>query len=353
MASEKSKPIFVSHAAADRAIADKVVDLLNTAMGIAVVENVFCTSLEGLGIPAGKDFKQFIKEQIMSPKIVVLLISRNYLASPFCLAEAGASWALSLQLVPFLVPPVKFDDMKAVLAGIHALRIEDPSDWNEALEIFKKEMAIDPKIARWERKRDEHLMAISHLVREQKFPPVISYDKYLATEAKLADANSEIVALEGDLVRQKELYTKLRETKDQRAVASMEFESLPELDQFRGLVKSAVAEIDKLDDVVVEALYCHFCNKYAYSSGALDGSTTEEISRAIERELLRDMDEQGVAVNEESPKIGRAIGSLDSLRLFVDEVTDGFRETYRDKYDENPSFTSRAFWEKHLKLSVI
>src|SRR5438270_6014278 len=61
-ASNNSKPIFISHAATDKAIADRVVDLLNTAMGIDVQNDVFCTSLEGLKIPPGKDFKDFVKD---------------------------------------------------------------------------------------------------------------------------------------------------------------------------------------------------------------------------------------------------------------------------------------------------
>src|SRR5690349_5879628 len=123
MPETKSKAIFVSHAATDSAIADKVVDLLATAMGINVQKDVTCTSLEGLKIPAGMDFKQFIKEQIQEPKIVLLLISKNYFASQFCLAELGASWAMSHRIIPFLVPPCKSDDMKAVLSGIQALKI--------------------------------------------------------------------------------------------------------------------------------------------------------------------------------------------------------------------------------------
>jgi hypothetical protein len=88
--SPRSKSIFVSHAVADKEVADCVVDLLDTAMGIDVLKNVFCASPEGIKIPAGSDFKQFIKEQIQEPQIVLLLISQNYFASQFCLAELGA-----------------------------------------------------------------------------------------------------------------------------------------------------------------------------------------------------------------------------------------------------------------------
>src|SRR5947207_2675047 len=125
MPRNRSKAVFVSHAACDKAIADKVVDLLNTGMGIDVQNDVFCTSLEGLKIPAGEDFKNFIKVQIQEPKIVLLLIAQNYLASQFCLAELGASWAMSHRVIPILIPPIRFEDMKAVLSNVQSLAIDD------------------------------------------------------------------------------------------------------------------------------------------------------------------------------------------------------------------------------------
>ncbi len=210
----KSRPIFVSHAATDKAIAEKVVDLLNTGVAIDVQKDVFCTSLEGLKIPPGSDFKQFIKDQIQEPKLVLLLISQNYLASQFCLAEVGASWAMSHRIIPILVPPIVFSDMKAVLAGVNATRIDDPSDWNEALAIFKEVLGIDPNINRWERKRDEHIALIKGLLPQQPAPPVIPFSKFQELETQLADANAEIHELEVNNARCNETLEEIKALKD-------------------------------------------------------------------------------------------------------------------------------------------
>ncbi len=224
MPESKSKAIFVSHAATDKDIADKVVDLLNTAMGIDVQNDVFCTSLEGLKIPAGMDFKQFIKEQIQEPQIVLLLISQNYLASQFCLAEVGASWAMSHRIIPFLIPPAKFDDMKAVLSGIHALKIEDPADWNEALAIFKAVLGIDPNPNRWERKRDEKIGEIAALFPKQPLPSIVPAHKYEELQAKLKGANDEISELEKENQTLEKILKEVKKLKDAKAVAQVELE---------------------------------------------------------------------------------------------------------------------------------
>lgn len=80
-------------------------------MGIDVHNDVFFSSLEGIKIPPGEDFKRFIKEQIQQPDMVLPIISQNYLASQFCLAELGASWAMSHRVIPFLVAPITYADM--------------------------------------------------------------------------------------------------------------------------------------------------------------------------------------------------------------------------------------------------
>ncbi|NCS74765.1 MAG: toll/interleukin-1 receptor domain-containing protein, partial [Deltaproteobacteria bacterium] len=89
-----SKPVFISHAAANRELADALVDMLETGIGITDTD-VFCSSLEGMGIPSGVNFVDFVRGQISSPRAVVLLLSQDYLASQFCLCELGASWALT------------------------------------------------------------------------------------------------------------------------------------------------------------------------------------------------------------------------------------------------------------------
>ncbi len=113
----ESKIIFISHAAANKDIADKLVDLLGMGIGISDSE-IFCSSLEGLGVPSGTNFVEFIRQQIKEPKVVILLLTVDYFSSQFCLCELGAAWVLSHNIIPLLVKPLEFRDMKAVLVGI-------------------------------------------------------------------------------------------------------------------------------------------------------------------------------------------------------------------------------------------
>lgn len=112
--------IFISHSKKDKTLADCLVDLIETGIGISA-QDIFCTSLEGLGIPAGVNFVDFIKEKIQNPELVILLLTRNYFYSQFCLCELGVVWILGHKIIPLLTPPLDYSDVNDILKNIQIL----------------------------------------------------------------------------------------------------------------------------------------------------------------------------------------------------------------------------------------
>jgi len=47
--------VFISHSVKDKELANAMVDLLQTGIGINT-NDIFCSSVEGLGIPGGANF---------------------------------------------------------------------------------------------------------------------------------------------------------------------------------------------------------------------------------------------------------------------------------------------------------
>jgi TIR domain len=98
------RKIFISHSSKDKELADSIQMLIETGIGLPHNE-VFCTSLDGLGIPVGvPDFKEYIRKEMQDCDTVVALISRNYYDSPFCMCELGAVWVQAKNFFPILVP---------------------------------------------------------------------------------------------------------------------------------------------------------------------------------------------------------------------------------------------------------
>lgn len=152
-----SKSIFISHAEKDKALAELLVNLIEDGIGVPEQE-IFCSSLNGYGIPTGKNFIDYIKSQIDVPKVVIFLLTNNYYNSYFCLCEMGAAWVKSHQLFPILVPPLDYKDLEAVLTGTQAAKIDDKNKYIELRDLLKQKINFIAKTdAKWERKREEFL----------------------------------------------------------------------------------------------------------------------------------------------------------------------------------------------------
>lgn len=106
--------IFISHAVADKELVDAFVDFLQTGCGVSH-EDIFCSSLEGMTIPEGSSFVQFMEETLRGADFVIMIITPSYYESIFCVCELGATWILQHNNFPLLVPPLDWSDFKAVL----------------------------------------------------------------------------------------------------------------------------------------------------------------------------------------------------------------------------------------------
>lgn len=344
-----SKKIFISHAAIDKDLVDKIVECLSVGAGIDVHNDVFCSSLEGIGIPPGEDFKHFIKDQIQEPELVILIISQNYLASPFCLAELGASWAMSHHMIPLLVPPVTYADLKAVLSNVTALMIEDASAWNEALEMLKRILHIAPRINLWERKRDTMITAIKILLRKQKQPPTVPIKQWNESEAKLKEANGEIIELEEEIRRLKRILEETQKLKNEKQAAEIVLKHLPAAVAFQQFVDEAAKVLESLPHVVRNALYYHFRGQpLAAPTGGMSDREEQwaQIREAVENDYLFE-DDGPVTINEKEPKVRDALYALQALDAFIRDNSQ-LKGAYEAQYGHQLSFTSKQFWDKHL-----
>jgi hypothetical protein len=150
---DSSPKVFISHAVADKKLVDALVDLLQVGCDLST-QQIFASSIDGLGIPAGQPFVEHIKGQLMDAASVVEVITPSYWASPFCMCELGGQWALDLDAYPLIVPPQNFADLKAVLNIRQAAMIDRPEDLDDLRDRVKDRLGANVSTARWNAKRD-------------------------------------------------------------------------------------------------------------------------------------------------------------------------------------------------------
>ena len=98
------KRIFLSHASADKALADL---LRNTLVLCGVAEGrIFYSSSRGTGIPSGEDVGTYLRRSLQDAGLVIELLSKTFLVRPMCLMELGGAWTLETPTYPIVVPPL-------------------------------------------------------------------------------------------------------------------------------------------------------------------------------------------------------------------------------------------------------
>jgi hypothetical protein len=91
--------LFLSHAVADRHLVDALIKLLEGGIGLTP-DQIFCTSFDEQGIPAGSNFSAYMREELVKKaKTVLALVTPQYYASAFSLCETGAAWASDKQTI--------------------------------------------------------------------------------------------------------------------------------------------------------------------------------------------------------------------------------------------------------------
>ena len=79
-----SKRVFISHAVKDKEFVKEFVNYLRLAANLTT-DDIFCCSFEEMGIKSGKYFVDFIKDELKNSKVVISVITPNYLNSEFSL----------------------------------------------------------------------------------------------------------------------------------------------------------------------------------------------------------------------------------------------------------------------------
>jgi len=108
---DHAKKIFISHSSKDKDVIEKFTDyILQLGIGLSH-EDIFCTSIEEMGIKNGEDIRNHIRENVQTADFSFLMISKNYKQSEICLNEMGAVWATENRVRYYLLPDVDFNEI--------------------------------------------------------------------------------------------------------------------------------------------------------------------------------------------------------------------------------------------------
>jgi hypothetical protein len=147
------KRIFLSHASADKALADL---LRNTLVLGGVAEGrIFYSSGRGTGIPSGEDVGTYLRRSLRDAGLVIELLSETFLTRPMCLMELGGAWTLGTPTYPIVVPPLTRGEAARqignVQMGVLGTDAEIGDIFDELHDRLAQDLGIQSNLTAWNR----------------------------------------------------------------------------------------------------------------------------------------------------------------------------------------------------------
>jgi hypothetical protein len=343
--------IFISHAEKDKELVDAFVDLLVTGIEINS-SNFFASSLEGLGIPTGYKFVDFIEQELEDPDLVIMIITPSYYKSAFCLCELGASWILSHSIFPILVPEYEYEDLKAVLKGVQAAKINDKSKLNELRDIIIDLLNIENiNTARWEAKRNQFLDKLPDIIDNLFVPKEISLDEYSKLEDKYRQSQEALKELYEENDNLKEQIKELKSCKDKEQVNDIIRNHSDDWELFIELTKNLKEKIRELPRIVREAFYYYVSDRQFIIEG-WEQDKWRDIRLEEEKDYLITNEENNIVkVNINDPKIKKVKICYDELDYFLEsEAKEKVYNIFEEKNHFNLKLSTRRFWTDFLDV---
>ena len=345
--------IFISHATTDSVLVKPFVELLQTGFQ-ELQPKIFCTSVEGFGIPRGKNFIKYIDDQMQNTNYVIMLITPAYYESPFCLCEMGATWALRHNIYPLIVPPLKYEDMKAVISGIQAGYINDQRTLDEMRDQIESLGIGRGTTGRWNSQRDVFIETFSGIIDQLPAPTVVTFQKHEETLEAYKSARQTIIE-QTNIIR--ELNTKisrLESLKDREEVEIVRREFSTEQEKVDQIIAGIKETLDQLSRATCTALYYSLRNEtwQPYSGFQQDESMWDDIKTSFERGFIEN-DGSGFTISNSRPTVRNAQEMINSLLRFVEECEANDDSTFLEDFDADNGcpfdLTNRDFWEDYLR----
>jgi hypothetical protein len=336
--------VFISHAVADKKLVDALVDLLQVGCNLTV-QQIFASSIEGVGIPPGRPFVEYMKAQLAEAALVIEVVTPSYWASPFCVCELGGQWALGLDAFPLIVPPQNFADLKAVLHISQAAMIDRAEDLDDLRDRVKERLDSNVSTSRWNAKRDTFLKILlpkllNQLAGPQQVPAkrVAEMEEHLRElEVMLAEKSDTLEALQSrfDALA----VAKTREEAIELARPDDEFE---EMDLLQTAVLNAFRDIPP---VVRETIFEEVTERGAGTGWIPDGDDRKAADEQVREGLLKwHRHGDGLIPNEEEPAVMRAVEAARKLCSW--ETSGEFDEAFKQEHDVAWAPKTRRLWSE-------
>jgi hypothetical protein len=343
-----TKSIFISHAVNDEQVAKAFMTLLDTGTSITS-EDVFCSSIPGQGIPAGKDFITWIQKELKHTKAVVSIITPNYLDSHFCLCELGAAWVTPrIKMFPMRIAAVETKTLKGILPQKQLKTLENAAELTGIVSELCKILGKDFNAELWQGKLEEQHGTLKGKILTIPAPTSITYEEHKKTLKKLEECKNREATLSHKIKELEIFNNELKSCNTEKEKATVIANHQNDLEEYLSLVEDIKSNLSVFSDGVVKCIF----NDWRYGKCNLTDDElykySDSINEAVDENILIQDDDGHLCLNDENDDIDDVRKSLRSLSEFIDNASSEFYETIKKKYGKQIDLNSYSFWKRHF-----
>lgn len=159
--SKLKKDLFISHSCKDKEMAEMFKNMLIVGLNIDG-KRIYCSSLKGYDTPGGEFFVNDIRRKMLDSKIVIALMSKNYMGSQFCMSELGAAW-YAKKLLPIVLPDLQISELKGVLQGMQLISAIDCSHMDDIQRKISNQYGVRNVINVWNSEKEKFVDVIGKM----------------------------------------------------------------------------------------------------------------------------------------------------------------------------------------------
>jgi hypothetical protein len=138
--------IFISHSSKDRVIAEKLADLLKSALTLSS-KAIRCTSVDGYKLDGGAHVSSTLKHEVESCETLLGVLSPASLDSLYVAFELGARWVTNKPFIPLRARGFTQEMLKGPLTELHCLDLTSSADVHGMIAQIAKQLGVDAEPA--------------------------------------------------------------------------------------------------------------------------------------------------------------------------------------------------------------
>lgn len=346
MNNENFKKIFISHSSEDEEIIKYFVDdILIGVLGFFHTD-IFCTSLDGMKIESGEDWRKQIEVHLNTAPLSILFITPNYKMSEICQNELGASWIVSDNVVPLIVEPITYSNVGILQEVRQVEKVTNEKGLDRLKDKIIKIFDIPNrriKSDRWTSKKREFITKTNIYLKENPFKEPITEDNFKKIKDERDQLQNDYESVLKENINFKKVINELEEENGEKSGTDIKLKHglLTEIEKFEELLDETNELLNNFHSAIITFIFNSYTNNDLYVNYDIYRG---EIEEAIARQYIN---KECDVLWENSRLMRNLHNKLKELEEFINELDSTIIHKLEQRYDENIEIdiNNLSFWE--------